>query len=88
MGKISYLPHFVALILAWRVLQIIRESNGTISEDIAFNMITQNFGKALGLNITGYSFPDLMLYSGGGVFDFESKVIGVLAYSRGGVEIF
>lgn len=63
------------------------ESNGTINQSQAFALASSNLERALGL--TAYRFdPDLVMYKGGGVFDFESKVIGVISSARKVVELF
>jgi len=35
-----------------------------------------------------FEIPDLVMYQGGGVFDFESKVIGVISVERRVVDLF
>ncbi|KAF8065373.1 hypothetical protein FPV67DRAFT_1628755 [Lyophyllum atratum] len=66
--------------IAWAAL----ESNGTISKAQAIQLATTNLDRALGAK----SVLDLVAYRGGSIFDFESKVIGVISVQRGTVEIF
>jgi hypothetical protein len=53
----------------------------------AFALVSSNLERALGLT-RRFEVPDLVLYRGGGVFDIESKVIGVVSSERKVVEIF
>lgn len=66
------------------------ESNGTIHESQAFALVSSNLERALGLTRlrTEFENPDLVMYRGGGVFDFESKVIGVVSSARKVFELF
>ncbi|KAF9476425.1 hypothetical protein BDN70DRAFT_882471 [Pholiota conissans] len=70
--------------LAWAAL----EANGTISKSETLALATTNLHKALGLERPLFSIPDLVLYQGGGVLDFASKPVGVIAAEAGLVEIF
>jgi hypothetical protein len=63
------------------------ESNGTIHQSQAFALVSSNLERALGLTHR-FDNPDLVMYQGGGVFDFESKVIGVVSSERNVVELF
>ena len=63
------------------------ESNGTIDQPQAFALVSSNLERALGLT-RRFEVPDLVMYQGGGVFDFESKVIGVVSSTRKVVELF
>jgi hypothetical protein len=63
------------------------ESNGTINQSLAFALASSNLERALGLTHK-FESPDLVMYRGGGVFDFESKVIGVVSAERKVVELF
>ncbi|KAF5378365.1 hypothetical protein D9615_008768 [Tricholomella constricta] len=60
------------------------ESNGTISRREAIELATTRLDRALGVK----SVLDLVAYRGGSIFDFESKVAGVVSMQRGTVEIF
>ena len=66
------------------------ESNRTIHQSQAFALVTSNLEQALGLTRrhTEYEIPDFVMYQGGGAFDFESKVIGVVSSARKVVELF
>ena len=64
------------------------ESNGTILESEAFALVSSNLEQALGLTRRRFDIPDLVMYRGGGVFDFESKVVGVVSSERKVVELF
>ena len=66
------------------------ESNGTIDQSQAFALVSSNLERALGLTRrhTEYEIPDMVMYQGGGVFDFESKVVGVVSSARKAVELF
>ncbi|KDR69239.1 hypothetical protein GALMADRAFT_128703 [Galerina marginata CBS 339.88] len=70
--------------VAWAAL----ESNGTMTRAQAISLASSNLHKALGLKSSSFSAPDLMMYSGGGILDFESKVAGVISATRGVVEVF
>jgi hypothetical protein len=54
----------------------------------AVALATTNLHKALGLIRPRFTIPDLVLYEGGGLLDFESKVVGVISAERGVVEVF
>ena len=66
------------------------ESNGKINQSQAFGLVSSNLEQALGLTRrhTGFEIPDMVMYQGGGAFDFESKVIGVVSSARKVVELF
>ncbi|KAG6835004.1 hypothetical protein H0H93_005679, partial [Arthromyces matolae] len=66
--------------LAWVAL----ESNGTISRAKALQIATTHLDHALGLERS----RDIVAYRGGTLFDFESRVAGVISTQRGIVEIF
>ena len=63
------------------------ESNGTIDQSQAFAFVSTNLERALGLT-RRFKIPDLVMYRGGGVFDLESKVVGVVSSARKVVELF
>ncbi|KAJ6455316.1 hypothetical protein C8R47DRAFT_1328912 [Mycena vitilis] len=72
--------------LAWAAL----DANGTLDYPTAMALATTNLETALGL---GYAHPDveeedLVVLEGGGMFDLESKVIGVVSGKRGLVDLF
>jgi hypothetical protein len=62
------------------------ESNGTISKVEAISLVTTRLEYALGVNSAGPY--EVVAYRGGSLFDFESKVVGVVSLRRGSVEIF
>ncbi|KAL1686090.1 hypothetical protein GGG16DRAFT_118255 [Schizophyllum commune] len=64
---------------AWAAL----ESGGRITQTQALAMASTNIHKLLGLKWSG----DLVATRGGGILDFESKVVGVLSPSRGVVDL-
>ncbi|KAJ7078720.1 hypothetical protein B0H15DRAFT_1025782 [Mycena belliarum] len=70
--------------LAWAAL----DSNGAIDQATAMALSTSNIEKALGLDSADLMAEELVIYQGGGMFDFESKVIGVTSGCRAAVEIF
>ncbi|KJA17908.1 hypothetical protein HYPSUDRAFT_205764 [Hypholoma sublateritium FD-334 SS-4] len=70
--------------IAWVAL----ESNGTISKSQALALASTNLHKALGLRRPRFSIPDLVLYRGGNVLDFDSKPVGVISAEAGTVEMF
>lgn len=63
------------------------ESNGTIHQSQAFALVSSNLERALGLT-RKVEVPDLVMYRGGGVFELESKVVGVVSSARKVVELF
>ncbi|KAJ7075534.1 hypothetical protein B0H15DRAFT_894200 [Mycena belliarum] len=70
--------------LAWAAL----DSDGVIDHKTAMALSTNNMDKALGLDHITLHGEDLVIYQGGGVFDFDSKVIGVASGRRAVVELF
>jgi len=70
--------------IAWAAL----ESNGTIHKSQAFALASSNLERALGLTRDRFEMPDLVMYQGGGVFDFESKVVGVISAARRVIDLF
>lgn len=63
------------------------DSNGTISEQQALELISTNIEKLVGLKIDDAS-RDLVAVKGGGLLSFEGKVVGVASPRRGTVDIF
>ena len=63
-------------------------SNGRISRAKALALVTTNLERALGLRRRWGQLRDIVIYSGGGVFDVESKVVGVLSPYRRVLEKF
>ncbi|KAG5635819.1 hypothetical protein H0H81_010006 [Sphagnurus paluster] len=66
--------------IAWAAL----ESNATISKAQAIQLATTNLNHALGTK----GVQDIVAYSGGSIFDFESKVTAVVSIQRGTIEMF
>ncbi|KAG6895604.1 hypothetical protein C0992_000419, partial [Termitomyces sp. T32_za158] len=66
--------------LAWAAL----ESNGTISKTQALRIATTNMDRALGVG----RVRDIVAYQGGTMFDFESRVVGVISAERGTDEAY
>ncbi|KAL1742134.1 hypothetical protein HDZ31DRAFT_66247 [Schizophyllum fasciatum] len=64
---------------AWAML----ESGGQIAEVDALAMASTNILKLLGVKGSG----DLVATKGGGILEFESKIVGVLSRSRGVVDL-
>ena len=63
------------------------ESNGTIDQSQAFAFVSTNLERALGLT-RRFKIPDLVMYRGDGVFDIESKAVGVVSSARKVVVLF
>ncbi|KIJ40920.1 hypothetical protein M422DRAFT_780574 [Sphaerobolus stellatus SS14] len=61
--------------------------SSNISTSKALALITTNVEKLLGVSIPSGS-ADIVVYHGGNVFDFSSKVVGVISPSRGEVELW
>ncbi|KAK7444031.1 hypothetical protein VKT23_015428 [Stygiomarasmius scandens] len=65
------------------------DSNGTLSKTQALALGTVNVEQALGLtDASDLDMDDLVIYQGGGPFDMESKVIGVVSSRRQVVDLF
>lgn len=64
------------------------ESNGTIHESQAIALASSNLERALGLVQPRSMTPELVMYEGGGILDFTSKVVGVISMERKVVELF
>ncbi|KAK7444035.1 hypothetical protein VKT23_015432 [Stygiomarasmius scandens] len=66
------------------------DSNGTLSKTQALALGTVNVEQALGLtdDASDLDMDDLVVYQGGGPFDMESKVIGVVSSRRKVVDLF
>ncbi|KAJ6483842.1 hypothetical protein C8R47DRAFT_1217531 [Mycena vitilis] len=71
--------------VAWAAL----DANGTLNYATAMALATTNLEIALGLDhARPYMGEELVVLEGGGMFDFESKVIGVVSGQRGLVDLF
>ncbi|KII89857.1 hypothetical protein PLICRDRAFT_40029 [Plicaturopsis crispa FD-325 SS-3] len=80
----EYTARNTRLDLAWAAL----ESDGRVSKAQALALATTNLESALGLEWSDAAAEDLVVYEGGDVFDFESKVVGVVSARRGVVDLF
>jgi hypothetical protein len=67
-------------------VQAALESNGQIGKAQAIALATTNIEKALGLSSSAWH--DIVAFSGGDIFDFRSKVVGVVSAQRRIVDIF
>lgn len=63
------------------------ESNRTILNPQAIVLASSDWHTALRLSIPRFSSLDLMMYSGRGVLDLESRVVGVILAAKEVVEI-
>ncbi|KAJ7150716.1 hypothetical protein C8R46DRAFT_1123967 [Mycena filopes] len=70
--------------MAWAAL----DSNGAIDYPTALALSSTNIEKALGVKAHSRDADELVVLQGGDMFDFESKVIGVVSARRGAVEFF
>ena len=64
------------------------ESNARISERQAYALVTKDLERLLGVRGVNEESADLVAFDGGGIFDFSSKVVGVISTRRGSVELF
>ncbi|KAH9482556.1 hypothetical protein JR316_0004656 [Psilocybe cubensis] len=58
------------------------ESNGRISKNQAYALVSNNLEKLLGIRGIDDETTDLVVYEGGSMFDLSSKVIGVISPGR------
>jgi len=70
--------------VAWAGL----DSDGLLGEKDALALATTNLNKIFGHYDGNSEEDDLVVYEGGGVFNMESKAIGVVSPRLGHVEIF
>ncbi|KAJ7685890.1 hypothetical protein B0H17DRAFT_985428 [Mycena rosella] len=70
--------------IAWAAL----DSDGAIDYTTAMALSSSNMDKALGLDAAGAANEDFVIYQGGGMFDLESKVLGVASGRRSVVDLF
>ncbi|KAJ7452267.1 carbohydrate esterase family 9 protein [Mycena latifolia] len=70
--------------LAWAAL----DADGAIDYATAMALSTTNMDKALGLDSADAEGEDLVIYQGGGLFDLESKALGVVSGRRAVVDLF
>jgi hypothetical protein len=59
-------------------------SNGLISEDEAYALVSNNLEDLLGVTMES----DLVAYAGGDLFEASSKTAAVISAQRGQVDIF
>lgn len=64
------------------------ESNGRIHEHQAYALVTTDLEKLLGVRGVDEGVTDLVAVEGGSIFDFSSKVVGVISPVRGTVDLF
>ncbi|THH04772.1 hypothetical protein EW145_g5277 [Phellinidium pouzarii] len=69
--------------VAWAAL----DASGGISKTQALALASSNLEKLLGVNVES-ELADLVATEGGDLFDFESKVVGVISPKNGAVDIF
>ncbi|KAJ7144294.1 hypothetical protein C8R44DRAFT_916291 [Mycena epipterygia] len=70
--------------MAWAAL----DSNETIDYSTALALASTNIEQALGLKHDARDTDELVVFRGGGLFDMESKVIGVISTRKSIVEFF
>ncbi|KAK6996805.1 composite domain of metallo-dependent hydrolase, partial [Favolaschia claudopus] len=72
--------------IAWAAL----DADGAIDYPTAMALSTKNLHKALGLDSKALvdEKEELVVLQGGGMFDFDSKVVGVVSRRRGAVDLF
>ncbi|KAF8969443.1 carbohydrate esterase family 9 protein [Flammula alnicola] len=64
------------------------ESNGRISEQQSYALVTKNLEDLLGIRGIDEETSDLVAFDGGSMFDLSSKAVGVILPSRGVVDLF
>jgi hypothetical protein len=64
------------------------ESNGRISQDQAYRLVSTDLEKLLGLRGIDEEIGDLVAFNGGNVFDLSSKAVAVISAGRGLVDLF
>ncbi|KJA29867.1 hypothetical protein HYPSUDRAFT_126636 [Hypholoma sublateritium FD-334 SS-4] len=64
------------------------ESNGRISDEEAYTLVTDNLVDLLGIRGIGDDMNDLVAFEGGSMFDLASKPIAVISPVRGSVDFF
>ncbi|KAJ7182422.1 hypothetical protein C8R43DRAFT_1100885 [Mycena crocata] len=69
--------------IAWAAL----DADGAIDYSTAMALASTNMDRALGLDL-GADAEELVAYQGGSMFDFESKVVGIMSERRAAVELF
>jgi len=50
--------------------------------------VTRDLEKLLGVRATEEGMEDLVIFEGGGMWDMESKVVGVISPATGAVHLF
>ena len=63
------------------------EAGGDISRTEALALASTNLEKLLGVEVDT-SLADLIATEAGDIFDFESKVVGVISPRKGAVDLF
>ncbi|KAJ7863940.1 hypothetical protein B0H14DRAFT_2736905 [Mycena olivaceomarginata] len=70
--------------IAWAAL----DSNGSIDYSTALALASANIEKALGVKSHTRDADELVVFQSGDMFDFESKVIGIISARKTAVEFF
>lgn len=64
------------------------ESNGRITDEEAYALVTDNLVDLLGIRGIGDDMSDLVAFEGGSMFDLISKPIAVISSVRESVDFF
>jgi hypothetical protein len=64
------------------------DSNGSIDYSTALALASTNIEKALGVKSLTRDADELVVFQSGDMFDFESKVIGIISARKTAVEFF
>jgi hypothetical protein len=59
-----------------------------MSQQEAYALVTRDLERLLGVRGIDEESADLVAFDGGSIFDFSSKVVGVISARRGLVELF
>lgn len=86
MGK-SILGVVMQLTSVW-LRQAALESNERISETQAYQTVTKNLEKLLGIRGIEEGMEDLVIFEGGDMWEMKSKVVGIISPVAGAVHLF
>jgi hypothetical protein len=64
------------------------DANGSIDYKTALALLSTNIEKALGVKSRARDTDELVVFQGGNMFNFESKVIAVISARKAAVEFF
>ncbi len=67
---------------------VLIESNGRITDEEAYALVTGNLVDLLGIRGIGDDMSDLVAFEGGSMFDLISKPIAVISSVRESVDFF